>query len=128
MNRRIATLALLVWYACVAIVGPGLHEVLGCEHYHHHGPAASAGLSGPVVLSAQAGALDVSAAHDADDDDDDCPLCKLLCMAQTAPVVVRPIWMANVLPIRVWFSYASIAAAPRSLCQIRGPPTALPTL
>ena len=122
MNRRIATLALLGWYACVAVVGPGLHEVLGCEHYHHHGPAA------PADLSVADGTLVVSARHDADDDDDGCPLCKLLSMAQTAPVVVRPIWVTNVLPTRVWFSCGSIAAAPRSLCQIRGPPAALPTV
>ena len=125
MNRRIATLALLAWYACVAVVGPGLHEVLGCEHHHHHG-AAAATLSGPV------GAPTIGRPHggsDNDGDDDDgCPLCKLLSMAQTFAVVVRPIWVANVLPHRVSFSFRSIAAEPRSLCQIRGPPLAPATI
>ena len=99
MNRRIATLALLGWYACVAVVGPGLHEVLGCEHHHHHGAAAAATLSGSV------GAPAIGRPHDGSDDDGDdddgCPLCKLLSMAQTCAVVVRPIWVANVLPHRV---------------------------
>jgi hypothetical protein len=122
MIRRIATLALLGWYACVAIVGPELHEALGCEHFHHHSTAA------PKILSAPRGGLSVSGRHDADDDHDGCPLCNLLSMAQTAPVVVRPVWVANVLPIRVWPSCDSIAAAPRSLCQIRGPPAKLPTV
>jgi hypothetical protein len=123
MNRRIATLALLAWYACVAVVGPGLHEVLGCEHHHHHGAAPRATLSGSV------GALAIGRQHDDGcDDDDDCPLCKLLSMAQTAPVVVRPIWVANVLPHRVSFFFRSIAAEPRSLCQIRGPPLAPATV
>ena len=120
MIRRIATLALLGWYACVAIIGPGLHEALGCEHFHHHGSAA------PEVLSTSDGGLIVSGRQDVDDDDDGCPLCKLLSMAQTAPVVVRTIAVANVLHIRVWFSCGSIVAAPRSLCQIRGPPPTLP--
>jgi Protein of unknown function (DUF2946) len=125
MNRALATLALLAWYACVAVVGPGLHEVLGCEHHHHHGAAAVATQSGPV------GALAIGRQHDGSDndgdDDDGCPLCKLLSMAQTCAVVVRPIWVANVLPHRVSFSFRSIAAAPRSLWQIRGPPLAQAT-
>jgi hypothetical protein len=123
MNRRIATLALLAWYAMVAVVGPGLHEVLGCEHHHHHGPAA------PANVAAAAGALVVSGRHDAAGDDDGaCPLCKLLSMAQTAPIDVRPVWVANVLPNRVWFSCDPVVDAPRSLCQIRGPPAALATV
>jgi hypothetical protein len=125
MNRRIATLALLGWYACVAVVGPGLHEVLGCEHHHHHGAAAVATLSGSV--SAPAIGRPHGGSDNDGDDDDGCPLCKLLSMAQTCAVVVRPIWVANVLPHRVVFSFRSIAAEPRSLCQIRGPP-ALPTV
>ncbi len=126
MNRRIATLALLAWYACVAVVGPGLHEVLGCEHHHHHGPASAATQSAPVGAPAVGRQHDEQ--HDGSDDDDDCPLCKLLSMAQTCAVVVRPIWVANVLPHRVAFSFRSIAAEPRSLCQIRGPPLAPATI
>ena len=128
MNRRIATLALSAWYACVAVVGPGLHEVLGCEHHHHHGEVAPATLSGPVGDPAIGRQHDDGSDDNGSDDDDDCPLCKLLSMAQTAPVVVRPIWVANVLPHRVSFSFRSIAAEPRSLCQIRGPPMAHATV
>jgi hypothetical protein len=123
MNRRIATVALLAWYAIVAVVGPGLHVVLGCEHHHHHGPAA------PAYAGVAAGGLVVSGRNDGGNDDDDaCPLCKLLSMARTTTVAVRPFWVANVLPNRVRFSCDAVVDAPRSLCQIRGPPRALATV
>ncbi len=126
MNRTLATLALLGWYACVAVVGPGLHEVLGCEHHHHH--ARGGACDAVWVYRAPAIGRPHDGSDNDSDDDDGCPLCKLLSMAQTCAVVVRPIWVANVLPHRVSFSYRSIAAAPRSLCQIRGPPAALATV
>ena len=85
-------------------------------------------VGGAEILSTPLSGLIVSGRQDVDDDDDGCPLCKLLSMAQTAPVVVRTIAVATVLHIRVLFSCGSIVAAPRSLCLIRGPPSALPTV
>jgi hypothetical protein len=118
MNRRIATFVLVACYGAVALLGPELHELLGCHHHEHIVECAWHGASGsPAEVSA--GDADDEAGHD----HDGCPICKLLSMAQTAGGANAPDWAAAAAPDRIEFSCGPLLAPPLSACHIRGPPS-----
>jgi hypothetical protein len=129
MNRRIATFVLTACYGAVALLGPELHELLGCHHHEHLVERPWAGGRSPsdsVPESATTGSpvdLSVDAADDeAGDDHDGCPLCKLLSMAQTTGLVDGPHWVVAGAPGRFSFSCGPVIPAPLSSCRIRAPP------
>jgi hypothetical protein len=128
MNRRIATFVLVACYGAVALLGPELHELLGCHHHEHLvrpcGSGSSPNHSGPESATTVSPAdLSVDAADDeAGDDHDGCPLCKLLSMAQSVGMVDGPHWVVAGAPGRISFSSGHVTAEPLSSCRIRAPP------
>lgn len=117
MVRRLAIYALLAFYAGVALLGPELHELLGCEHHHFGDGATSVGaaLSDGSSIVVQRG--------DDDDDEANCPVCKLLSMAQSSPQTAAPDWVALVSIGSVACPRDEVVAARHSCWQSRAPPS-----
>ena len=130
MNRRIATFVLVACYGAVALLGPELHELLGCHHHEDLIECPWGGGSSPsdscseIATTSSTADLTVDAADDeTGDDHDGCPICKLLSMAQAGSGLNAPLWAAARAPDRIDFSCGPLRAAPHSSCPIRGPPT-----
>lgn len=129
MNRRIATFVLVACYGAVALMGPELHELLGCHHHEDLIECPWRGGSSPsdpgpgIAKIGSAAVISADAADDeAGDDHDGCPLCKLLSMAQSAGMVDGPHWVVAGAPGRFSFSCGLVIPAPASSCRIRAPP------
>ncbi len=121
MIRKFTVAVLLACYGGGALVGPGLHQLLGCEHDHAVATAAD-GDSTPSHR-AEPSSADGHHRHGAGDDEHDCPVCKLLAMPQSAVAHVAHDWVVAGIFRRVVFSRGPALAAPLPSFQIRGPPT-----
>jgi hypothetical protein len=129
MMVRPLTIVLLLWYGGLALVGPAMHELLGCCHHDEiiapEGPGVLAfGERGVVAAAIRA--------SDATDDDDDCqggqecPLCKFLAMAQSVSVArCATLSTACVAAPQPLLCETHIAAPWRSF-SIRAPPVDRP--
>src|SRR3981081_2418816 len=111
MNRRIATFVLVACYGAVALLGPELHELLGCHHHEHliecpWRGGSLPGQAGPEIATTGSTADHAVDAPDdaAGDDHDGCPICKLLSMAQNAGPSDGANWVLTSVPARISFS------------------------
>jgi hypothetical protein len=129
MNRRLATFVLVACYGAVALLGPELHELLGCHHHEHliecpRRGGSLTGKSGPEIATTglPAGHAVDAADDEAGDDHDGCPICRLLSMAQSAGTSDGLDWILGSAPGRISFSSGPVSAEPLSSCRIRAPP------
>ncbi len=118
MSRRYVNLTLLSWYAVLALLGPGMHELLGCHHHNEIvGPVECGQVSAQGLASPS-----VAGANQACDDDDDCPLCKFLSTVQCAAARNRCVPRGLILLGFAGCFCEAAQVGPYSFGRIRAPP------
>jgi hypothetical protein len=115
--KRAFIAGMLVLYTGMMLLGPGLHELLGCEHEH----AVLAPGSQAVPVSDSSSAIRAEAvehAHDADN----CPICQFQAQGQIAATIVGSELRQAVVPAPPLFFPPIVAVFALGIPGPRPPP------
>jgi hypothetical protein len=116
MFRRLAAAVLAALYGAIALAGPELHDLLGCDYNETCGALAIAGDDGHTSPGMALGFRSVG--HD----DENCPVCKLLSMPRAALAAAADLPRATTTFERIVVFRDPIVAASCAPFLIRGPP------
>jgi hypothetical protein len=117
--KRAFVAGMLVLYTGMMLLGPGLHELLGCEHEHAVRAVASEAVPASDPSSAlRADAVDYT--HDADT----CPICQFQAQGQIAATIAGSELTQAVVPAPPHFFPPIVAVFALGIAGPRPPPCA----